>query len=41
MIHLGDMGRAVEVPVPGRFDVPPNVLGRITTIPGVLDVQEM
>ncbi len=41
VLHLGDMVRDVEIPVPGRFDVPPNVLVRITTIPGVVDVQEL
>ena len=41
VLHLGELGRDVVIPVPGRFDVPPNVLGRITTIPGVVDVQEL
>jgi len=41
VMELGDRGRAIEIPVPGRYDVSPQVAGRLSTLPGVLEISEV
>lgn len=41
VMRLADRGREIEIPVPGRYDVSPNVAGRISTLPGVLEIAEI
>jgi len=40
VMYLGDRSREVEIAIPGRFDVTPNVAGRLSTLPGVLEIHE-
>jgi DNA polymerase-3 subunit alpha len=37
-VILDDMGRELEIALPGRFDVSPVQKGALTTVPGVLEV---
>jgi DNA polymerase-3 subunit alpha len=37
-VMLDDMGRELEIALPGRFDVSPVQKGALTTVPGVLEV---
>ena len=41
VLPLLDKGREIEIPVPGRYDVSPRVAGRLSTLPGVLEITEI
>lgn len=41
VLPLGDRGREVEIAVPGSFDVSPRQVGLLSTVPGVIEVQEV
>jgi DNA polymerase-3 subunit alpha len=41
VLPLGDQGREIEIVLPGRYDVSPNAAGRVSTIPGVVEVVEI
>jgi DNA polymerase-3 subunit alpha len=41
VLPLSDAGREIEISMPGRYDVSPSVAGRVSTLPGVLEVVEM
>ncbi|HRN84682.1 MAG TPA: DNA polymerase III subunit alpha, partial [Hyphomicrobium sp.] len=40
VLPLLDRGRTIEIPVPGRYDVSPRVAGRLSTLPGVVEITE-
>lgn len=40
VMYLGDRSREIEFKVPGRFDISPAIAGRLSTVPGVLEIQE-
>ena len=41
VLPLGDRGREVEFVIPGRYDVSPAAAGRLSTVPGVVEVVEI
>ncbi|MFN3869013.1 MAG: OB-fold nucleic acid binding domain-containing protein [Hyphomicrobiaceae bacterium] len=41
VLPLAERGREVEIIVPGSFDVSPQQVGRLSTVPGVVAVVEM
>jgi DNA polymerase-3 subunit alpha len=41
VLPLGDQAREIEIVLPGRYDVSPNAAGRVSTVPGVLEVIEI
>lgn len=41
VLPLSDRGREIEISVPGRYDVSPRVAGRLSTVPGVLEITEI
>jgi DNA polymerase-3 subunit alpha len=41
VLALDDRHREVEIKVPGRYDVSPAAAGRLSTLPGVLEVVEL
>jgi DNA polymerase-3 subunit alpha len=40
LLRLPDRGRTIEIALPGRYDVSPAAAGRLSTVPGVLDIVE-
>ena len=40
VLPLGDQAREIEIVLPGRYDVSPNAAGRVSTVPGVVEVVE-
>jgi DNA polymerase-3 subunit alpha len=41
VLPLSDAGREIEIAIGGRYDVSPTVAGRVSTLPGVLEVVEI
>jgi len=41
VLPLSDTGREIEFSMPGRYDVSPSVAGRVSTLPGVIEVAEI
>ncbi len=41
VLPLGDQAREIEIVLPGRYDVSPNAAGRVSTVPGVVEVVEI
>ena len=41
VLPLHDKGQEIEIAVPGRYDVSPRVAGRLSTLPGVLEITEI
>jgi DNA polymerase-3 subunit alpha len=41
VLALADQGQEIEIAVPGRYDVSPAAAGRVSTLPGVLEVLEL
>jgi DNA polymerase-3 subunit alpha len=41
VLPLAERGREIEIALPGRYDVSPAQAGHLSTVPGVLEVQEV
>ena len=40
-LELADRGKALEIGIPGRYDVSPNAVGALFTVPGVVEVLDI
>ncbi|MBU1212017.1 MAG: DNA polymerase III subunit alpha [Alphaproteobacteria bacterium] len=41
VLPLKTRGRELELKLPGRYDVSPNMAGRLATVPGIVEVEEI